>query len=112
MFECTNLTYSCNAKDEIKTTLVLSPPPSGGAGGGGGGFGLASLPMTIGNARRSQAGVTLSDDSYPAPWSPPMLSELPLMTLVEAAAKVVADVIEPKPKPPPLTLPPWWGENT
>jgi prophage tail gpP-like protein len=116
MFECTELTYTANAKDTLKTTLTLSPPPSGGAGGsgggGGGGFGLASLPMTIGNARRSQAGVTLSDDSYPAPWSPPMLSELPLMTLVEAAAKVVADVIEPKPKPPPLTLPPWWGENT
>ncbi|MEY9235407.1 prophage tail gpP-like protein [Bradyrhizobium japonicum] len=120
MFECTQLTYTCTAggeggKGDLKTTLVLSPPPSGGAGGsggGGGGFGLSSLPMNIGAARRSQAGVSMVDGEYPAPWSPPMLSELPLMTLVEAAAKVVTDVTEPKKKPPPMTLPPWWGETT
>lgn len=115
MFEVTELTYTVSAKDTLKTTLTLSPPPSGGAGGGGGGgggFGLSSLPMSIGTARRSQAGVTLSDGEYPAPWSPPMLSEMPFMTLVEAAAKAVTEIIEPKQKPPPMTLPPWWGETS
>lgn len=66
--------------------------------------------MTIGSSRRSQAGVTMSDNEYPAPWSPPMLSEMPLMTLVEAALRAKPEDDEPKKKPPPLTLPPWWGE--
>jgi prophage tail gpP-like protein len=120
MFEVTELTYSCNAgsggKGEIKTTLTLSPPPSGGSGGGGGsgdggGFGLSSLPMNIGAARRNQANVALTSDGYPSPWSPPMLSELPFITLADAAAQAVATP-EPKKKDPPLTLPPWWGETT
>jgi prophage tail gpP-like protein len=114
VFECVELQYHCNAKDEIKTTLTLSPPPSGGAGGGGdgGGFGLASLAMNIGSARSHQAGFAMDAGSYPAPWSPPMLSEMPLLTLVEEAAQAVVAVIEPKVKPPPLTLPEWWGEKT
>jgi prophage tail gpP-like protein len=115
MFECTELTYTVDAEKTLKTTLTLSPPPSGGSGGGGGGgggggFGLSSLNLAMGAARRSQAGVSLSDGDYPAPWSPPMLSELPLMTLVEAAAKAVDDDDEDETKPPPLTLPPWFGE--
>jgi prophage tail gpP-like protein len=111
MFEVTELTYHVDAKDTVKTTLVLSPPPSGGSGGSGGGFGLSSLPMSIGTARRSQAQVTMSDGEYPAPWSPPMLSVMPLMTLVDAAAKLAALADdEPMTKPPPMTLPPWFGE--
>jgi prophage tail gpP-like protein len=114
MFECTELTYHVNAEKELKTTLVLSPPPSGGTGGASGGFGLSGLNMSIGSARRSQAGVTLSDASYPDPWTPPMLGELPLMSLVEEAAKTA---LEPQPQlqqqaqTPPLTLPPWFGET-
>ena len=111
VFECTELTYTVDAEKTLKTTLVLSPPPSGGAGGSGGGFGLSSLSMNMGAARRSQAGVTMSDDQYPAPWSPPMLAELPLMTLVEAAAKPQPEEEERK-KQPPLELPPWFGEIT
>jgi prophage tail gpP-like protein len=118
VFECTELTYTVDAEKTLKTTLTLSPPPSGGAGGsggGGGGFGLSSLNMGMGTARRSQAGVTLSASEYPAPWSPPMLAELPFMTLVEAAAKVITAVVkddeeEKRQKSPPLVLPPWFGE--
>ncbi|MEY9493756.1 phage baseplate assembly protein [Bradyrhizobium elkanii] len=109
MFECTELTYTVEADKTLKTTLVLSPPPSGGAGGSSGGFGLGSLAMNIGTARRSRAGVTLSAGEYPAPWSPPMLAELPLMTLVEALTKPQPE--EEKKKQPPLTLPPWFGET-
>ncbi|KRR21364.1 hypothetical protein CQ14_06860 [Bradyrhizobium lablabi] len=109
VFECTELTYTVDADKTLKTTLVLSPPPSGGAGVGGGGFGLGSLPMTMGNARRSQAKVTLTAGEYPAPWSPPMLAELPLMTLVEALAKPQPEE-DKKEKSPPMTLPPWFGE--
>ena len=116
VFEVTELTYTASAaeKGPLKTTLTLSPPPSSGSGGESGddgGFGLSSLSMNIGAARRSQAGVTLSDGNYPAPWSPPMLSAVPLITLVDAAAQAVA-TIDPKPKQPPLTLPPWWGDTT
>jgi prophage tail gpP-like protein len=111
MFECTELTYHVDHEKTIKTTLTLSPPPSGGVGGSGGGFGLSSLNMGLGSARRSQAGVSFAADSYPDPWLPPMLTELPLMTLVEAAAKAATEEPEPAPKPPPLTLPPWFGET-
>jgi prophage tail gpP-like protein len=110
MFECTELTYHVNAEKVLKTTLVLSPPPSGGVGGASGGFGLAALNMGIGLARRSQAGITLASNSYPDPWTPPMINELQPLTLAEEAA-------QPKPQevaqtqPPPLTLPPWLGET-
>jgi prophage tail gpP-like protein len=112
MFECTELTYHVNAEKELKTTLILSPPPSGGTGGASGGFGLSGLNMSMGAARRSQAGITLSEANYPDPWTPPMLGELPLMSLVEEAAKALT---EPQPQQqaqtPPLTLPPWFGET-
>jgi len=119
MFECTELTYHVNAEKELKTTLTLSPPPSGGAGGeggGGGGFGLSSLTsmMGIGSARRSQAGVTMSAEAYPDPWGPPMLSELPVISLVEEAAKAATEPKkdeEEEEQPPPLTLPYWFGDK-
>lgn len=112
VFECTELTYHVNAEKELKTTLILSPPPSGGTGGSGGGFGLSGLNMGMGSARRSQAGVTLSAASYPDPWTPPMLGELPLMTLVEEAAKVLTEPqTQQEAQTPPLTLPPWFGET-
>ncbi|MBO4228391.1 hypothetical protein, partial [Bradyrhizobium neotropicale] len=80
--------------------------------GGGGGFGLANLNLNMGQARRSQAGVTLSADEYPAPWSPPMLAELPQITLVEAAAQPKKDDDEQPTREPPLVLPPWFGETS
>ncbi len=114
VFECTELEYSVDADKTLKTKLTLSPPPSGGAGGGGGGFGLSSLNMNVGQARRSQSGITSIAGQFPAPWSPPMLVELPLMTLVEAAAQELTKPREPEElkKPPPLVLPPWFGETT
>ncbi|MGY3615658.1 phage baseplate assembly protein [Bradyrhizobium sp. USDA 10063] len=115
VFECTELTYTVQADKVLKTTLVLSPPPSGGAGGGGGGgggFGLANLNLNMGQARRSQAGVALSADEYPAPWSPPMLAELPQITLVEAAAQPPKDDDAEPTREPPLVLPPWFGETS
>ena len=118
MFECTELTYHVNADKELKTTLTLSPPPSGGAGesGGGGGFGLGLLNMGIGMARRGQAGIPIVDGQYPDPWTPPMLSVLPLMSLVELAAQPITDALkaeqEKMRETPPLTLPPWFGETS
>jgi prophage tail gpP-like protein len=118
MFECTELTYHVNAEKELKTTLVLSPPPSSGAGGGGGGggFGLSSLNMGMGSARRSQANIPIVEGQYPDAWGPPMLSEAPFMSLVEAAAKPLTDAErkeqEEMRKTPPLTLPPWFGETS
>jgi len=115
MFECTELTYHVNAEKELKTTLTLSPPPSGGSGGsgGGGGFGLSALTsvMNIGSARRSQAGVSLSANTYPDPWTAPMLSELPFMSMAESLIKdAEKEEEEEKPPPIPLVLPPWFGE--
>lgn len=117
MFECTELEYNVDAEKTIKTTLTLSPPPSGGAGGGGGGFGLSAINFAIGAARRSQANIAVSTTGYPAAWSPPQLVEMPLMTLAEEAARAVtqiadafADIAEAV-RPPPLTLPPWFGEE-
>ena len=110
VFECTELTYVVKHDKELKTTLVLTPPPSGGTGGSSGGFGLSSISSTIGNARRSQAGVSTIDGQYPAPWTGPQLSELPLMTLVEAAAQPPKEE-EPRKPEPPLVLPPWFGEK-
>ena len=121
MFECTDLTYHVNAEKELKTTLTLSPPPSGGAGGAGGasgagGFGLSMLNMGIGMARRSQASIPIIDGQYPDAWSPPMLSELPLMSLVELAAKPLTEAEKAEQdkmrQSPPLTLPPWFGETS
>jgi prophage tail gpP-like protein len=111
MFECTELTYHVNAEKELKTTLTLSPPPSGGEGGGGGGFGLSSINMGMGAARRSQANIPISADSYPDPWSPPMLTAIPFVSLVEQAAKPKPEE-DPPPAPPPLVLPPWFGETS
>jgi prophage tail gpP-like protein len=122
MFECTALTYHVDAEKEIKTTLTLSPPPSGGAGGAGGGmggmggFGLSMLNMGIGLARRSQANIPIVEGQYPDPWTPPVLSVLPLISLVEAAAKpptpAEKEEQEKLRQTPPLTLPPWFGEET
>jgi len=119
MFECTELTYHVNAEKELKTTLTLSPPPSGGAGeggGGGGGFGLSSINMGMGAARRSQANIPMVDGQYPDPWGPPMLSEMPFMTLVEEAAKPLTEAEKKEQEEmratPPLTLPPWFGETS
>jgi prophage tail gpP-like protein len=118
MFECTELTYHVNAEKELKTTLTLSPPPSGGEGGGGeggGGFGLGALASlaNIGGSRRSQAGVTMSAETYPDPWTAPVLSMLPTISLVEQAAiDAKKPPKEEERKPPvPLVLPPWFGEK-
>ena len=67
--------------------------------------------MNMGNARRAQAGITLSPDQYPAPWSPPDLVELPFITLADAAAQPKPEDDTPRPKDPPLVLPPWFGER-
>jgi prophage tail gpP-like protein len=107
MFECTELTYSVNADSELKTTLTLSPPPSKGEGEG---HGLDEMKMNTGDARRSQSGVSMVDGQFPAAWSPPQLSVLPFMTLVDALAKAVPT--EDKKRKPPLTLPPWLGDRT
>jgi prophage tail gpP-like protein len=116
MFECTELTYHVNAEKELKTTLTLSPPPSGGSGGSDGGFGLSSLDMGMGAANRSQAGIPIIDGQYPDAWGPAMLSEMPFMSLVEAAAKPLTDAQkaeqEKMRQTPPLTLPPWFGETS
>lgn len=117
MFECIELTYHVNAEKELKTTLVLSPPPSGGSGGGGGGsggFGLSSLNMGIGMARRSQAAIPILPDNYPDAWAPVQLAEIPFLSLVEEAAKALTQPPQPAEpeQPPPLTLPQWFGEVT
>ena len=116
VFEVTELEYSVDAEKELKTTLTLSPPPSGGEGGGdadGGGFGLGALVsvMNMGAARRSQAGVTMAAGQYPAPWSPPVLSVMSLITAVDAVAQGTAQTAPDDTNPPPLTLPPWFGET-
>ena len=111
VFECIELTYRVKYDKELKTTLVLSPPPSGGAGGSSGGFGLSGINSAMGAARRSQAGISIVDGQYPAPWTGPQLSELPLMTLAEAAAQPPKDEAdEPRKPEPPLVLPPWFGD--
>ena len=112
VFECTELTYHVDHEKTLKTTLTLSPPPSGGAEGSSGGFGLSSLNMSMGDARRSQAGISSVADQYPASWGPAQLSELPFMTLAEAAAQPPPEDDEPPPKAPPLQLPPWFRDNS
>lgn len=109
MFECTQLTYTVDADKTLKTHLTLSPPPSGGAGGSSsGGFGLSGIKMTTGAARKSQSRISFSDDLFPAPWAPPALSEMPLMTLLEATVKPAE---EERTREPPKTLPPWYGQE-
>jgi prophage tail gpP-like protein len=115
MFECTELTYEVDAEKTIKTKLVLSPPPSGGAGGVGGGFGLGGINFAMGAARMSQSGISLSAGQFPAPWSPAQLVEVPFITAVDEAAKAalqIVEAVEEATRPPPLTLPPWFGETT
>jgi len=118
VFECTELTYHVDAHKELKTTLILSPPPSGGGGGSSGGgsgnaYGLDKINYNIGRARRAQFGIELKPDEYPQPWSPPMLSEMPQMTLEDAQAKGITEGYEKDDKDerdPPLTLPHWFGD--
>jgi prophage tail gpP-like protein len=114
VFEVIELEYHVDHEKTIKTKLTLSPPPSGGTGGSAGGFGLANINSMMGAARASQAGFSMASGSFPAPWSSPMLGELPLLTLVEEAAKLATkqDTLETavqQPQTPPLTLPPWFG---
>lgn len=109
VFEVTELVYYVDHEKTVKTKLTLSPPPSGGAGGAAGGFGLSSISQTLGMARAGQAGFAMAAGSYPAPWTAPMLSELPVETLVEAAAKQQPEELTPE-RTPPLTLPDWFGE--
>lgn len=115
MFECTELVYHVSHEKELKTTLTLSPPPSGGAGGAGGGFGLSNLMgmMSMGAARQGQSGVSMSSSLFPDPWTAPILSEMPLMTLVEEAAKAASTPKQEEPlkQPPPAKLPEWFGEK-
>lgn len=110
VFEVTELTYTVDHEKTLKTSLVLCPPPSGGASGAAGGFGLGNISSTLGSARAGQAGFSMIAGQFPAPWSAPMLSELPVMTLMEAAAKAPpVDPLQEPPQSPPLTLPPWFG---
>jgi prophage tail gpP-like protein len=108
MFECTELTYNVNAEKELKTTLTLSPPPSAG---GGEGFGLGSINFSTGSPRRSQASISIVTGQFPQPWTSPDLSVLPFMSAAESLIQLAKN--EPEaPRPPPLTLPPWFGEDT
>src|SRR5262249_7512851 len=105
-----------DASKDLKTTLMLSPPPSGGAGGGGGGggggFGLGALNLGMGAARLAQSGVSMIDGGYPDPWMPADLTEVALMTLVEAAAQVVEEIVQVQTeRTPPLFLPDWMGRD-
>ena len=78
-----------------------------------GGFGLAALNMGLGMAARSQAGISIVEGQYPEPWAPVQMTEIPFVSLVEEAAKALLEPTkEEKPKPIPLTLPPWFGEDT
>jgi prophage tail gpP-like protein len=107
-FEVTELTYTVDHEKTLMTKLVLSPPPSGGAGGASGGFGLSNIASNTGLARASQAGFSMQAGMFPAPWVGPQLSELPLMTLVEAAAQpqTPADQLaQQQTRPPPMELP-------
>jgi hypothetical protein len=107
MFECTELTYTVDAKDKLTTSLTLSPPPSAG---GGEGFGLSSINFATGAARIAQAGISMIAGQFPAPWLPPDLSILPLMSQTESLEQMAKN--EPEaPTPPPLTLPQWFGET-
>lgn len=114
VFECTRLSYHVTPERELKTTLQLNPPPSGGAGGAAGGFGLQGLVGLVQQAAsmRSALGIRFVPGQYPAPWNPPQLTELPLQTLAEAAAKAAAsrDPLEVVRRPPPLTLPVWFED--
>lgn len=116
VFECTELTYTVQAKDTLKTSLTLSPPPSGGAGGPAGGFGLQALTQLVGMgmAARNQAGVVLTPGNYPAPWTGPQMNELPLVTLADAIKRLVTQDSGPPTieRPPPEKLPPWFGEDS
>jgi prophage tail gpP-like protein len=80
-----------------------------------GGYGLDSIDMNIGAARRAQFGVPIVAGQFPSPWRPAQLAELPLQSLVEAAAKAVAAAAsaeqnedKEEPRPPPLLLPVWF----
>jgi len=108
MFECTELTYTVNAKDELKTSLTLSPPPSAG---GGEGFGLSSINFNTGGARKSQAGISMVVGQFPDAWLPPDLSILPFMSAAESLAQLEKENSEDTSSPPPLTLPQWFGEK-
>lgn len=111
MMECTELTYTVDAEKNLKVKLELSPPPSGGAEGAGGGFGLSSINFSMGVARLAQAGISMIAGQFPAPWSPPQLTVLPLMSAAESLAQLEQDEAgEVSPTPPPV-LPPWFGET-
>lgn len=107
MFECTALTYSVDHEKTLKTKIELSPPPSAG---GGEGFGLAGINFSMGAARLAQSGISMIAGQFPAPWSPPMLSVLPLVSAAESLAQLAQDVPEASPAPPDV-LPPWFGET-
>lgn len=89
LFECTELTYTVQADQELKTSLTLSPPPAGGASMSTGGF-MSSLPsgisdyVGIGKSRMATAGVTFAPGQYPSPWSGPNLLLLPFKALASA----------------------------
>lgn len=108
MFECTELTYTVDAEKTLKTSLTLSPPPSAG---GGEGFGLSSINFSTGSSRRSQSGISIAAGQFPAPWSPPMISVLSLVSAAESLIQMAQNEPE-QPQSPPLTLPSWFGETT
>ncbi len=62
--ECVGITYKV-ADKKLSTTLTLAPPPSAGAGGS---FSALSSNAAIGNSRRTAAGITLANGTYPDPW--------------------------------------------
>ena len=90
VFECTGITYSIQAKGELKTTLELSPPPTTQFADGE--AGLSSMAseyndlQAAGNQRRLQAGVSIAPGNYPAPWSGPSLIEVAETAVQEFAA--------------------------
>jgi prophage tail gpP-like protein len=106
VFEVTELTYHVQNDKKISTTLTLSPPPastSGASSGAGkemadqglGGLGgiideaggaLLTGMQVAAAARRAAAGITFAPGQYPAPWSGPDVSIVPIPSPADIAA--------------------------
>lgn len=100
VFEVTELVYNVQNDKKISTTLTLSPPPANTAGASAptplseqGLSGLSAVVAGVGaglqvlaNARRLAAGVTFAPGQYPAPWSSPDVSIVPVPSPADLAA--------------------------
>lgn len=117
VFECTELQYTVQNDQTIKTTLTLSPPPvaAGGLGVLAGGLGslLSSLPSILtaaaqaGQSQKRAAGITNQRGQYPDPWTSPDLSVIvppPVADVIDVADQLLG-TLENLAKGPSLTLP-------